>query len=371
MPKTPPHAHGLHFAIGLQPAPSLTAHDRELLTTLRPAGIILFRDNFAHGKPYDEWLATLRSLLADARACIGREQLLIAIDHEGGRVMRAPAPITHYAYAREWAGHAAAVGRAMAIELRSLGVNVTFAPDADIHSNPDNPVIGPRSFATNAAAVTQAALQFIRACEAEGVATCPKHFPGHGDTAVDSHHGLPVVEYDLEHLRERELLPFKATIDAGVRMIMTSHILFPKIDPAVPATMSKRIVRDILREDLGFNGVVVTDDIGMGAVRDMFERPETVERMMNAGTDVIDACAYGMDTGRALQIAEFIAAGVKAGRIDSDILEASQARIENLLADLPQYEVTALAPDVFARHAQLAPLHDPAVQGAGTWQRPS
>jgi beta-N-acetylhexosaminidase len=363
--------YGIHFAIGLQPAPSLTEHDRKLLAALRPMGIIFFRDNFAHGQPYDEWLGTLGTLLHDVRECIGRKHLLVGIDHEGGRVMRAPAPITHYAYARAWAAQAEAVGRAMAIELRSLGVNVTFAPDADIDSNPDNPVIGPRAFATDAASVTRAALQFMRACEAEGVATCPKHFPGHGDTVVDSHHGLPVVEHDLEQLRERELLPFKATIDAGVRMIMTSHILFPGIDPAVPATMSKRIVTDILREELGFNGVVVTDDIGMGAVRDMFERPETVERMMNAGTDVIDMCAYGMDTARAFQIAEFIAAGVKSGRIDGAVLEASRVRIEKLLADLPPYEVTALAPEVFERHARLAPLHDPSVQGAGTWQPPS
>jgi beta-N-acetylhexosaminidase len=198
--------------------------------------------------------------------------------------------------------------------------------------------------------------------------TCPKHFPGHGETAVDSHHGLPVVNYDLADLRRRELLPFKATIDAGARLVMTSHILFPKIDPDIPATMSRRIVNDVLRGELGFDGVVITDDIGMGAVRDMFARPETVERMMNATTDLIDICAYGTDTARAIQIADFIAAGVKAGRIDRTNMDASEARMNALLESLPQYEVKELSDEVFERHATLAPLHDPATAGAGTWQ---
>ena len=362
------HPYGHHFAIGLQPSPTLTDHDRHLLETLNPAGIILFRDNFAHGAAYGDWLSTLRTLLDDARSCIGRDHILIGIDHEGGRVIRTPPPVTHYAYAREWAAHAADVGHAMAVELKSIGMNVTFAPVVDVHSNPDNPVIGPRSFGTDTRAVIAAALDFMRAAEAEGVTTCPKHFPGHGETAVDSHHGLPVVNYDLADLRRRELLPFKAMIDAGARLVMTSHILFPKIDPDIPATMSRRIVSDLLRGELGFEGVVITDDIGMGAVRDMFSQPETVERMMNATTDLIDICAYGTDTARAIQIAEFIAEGVKSRRIERSNMDASEARMNALLESLPQYEVKELSEEVFERHARLAPLHDPATAGAGTWQ---
>lgn len=362
------HAYGHHFAIGLQPSPVLTDHDRRLLSALQPAGIILFRDNFAHGAPYDEWLAALRTLLDEARDACGRDRIMIGIDHEGGRVVRTPPPITHFAYARDYVGAAEAVGRAMAIELRSLGMNVTFAPVVDVHSNPDNPVIGPRALATTADDVIRAALPFIRATEAEGLVACPKHFPGHGDTAVDSHHGLPVVTHDIDTLRARELRPFAAAIEAGVSMVMTSHIVFPAIEPETPATMSKAIVNDLLRGELGFDGLVVTDDIGMGAVRDMFAHPYAAERMMNATTDLIDLCAYGTDTMRALQIADFIQDGVKAGRIAKTALDASRERIETFLADLPQYEVTALAADVFEAHAALAPLHDPAVQGAGTWQ---
>lgn len=362
------HPYGHHFAIGLQPSPTLTDHDRRLLEALSPAGIILFRPNFAHGEPYESWLETLRTLLDDARACIGRERIMVGIDHEGGRVIRTPPPITHFGYAREWADRAADVGQAMAIELRSIGMNTTFAPNVDIDSNPDNPVIGPRAFGTHTESVIEAALAFMRAAEAEGMTTCPKHFPGHGDTAMDSHHGLPVVEYGLDALEVRELRPFKATIDAGARLIMTSHILFPKIDPDIPATMSRRIIQDVLRTELDFNGVVITDDIGMGAVRDMFSHADVVERMMNATTDIIDLCAYGTDTGRAIEIADFISEGVKAGNIDRKTLEASGERIDRLLQTLPQYEVTRLPEDVFAHHAKLAPLHDAATQGSGTWQ---
>ena len=200
--------------------------------------------------------------------------------------------------------------------------------------------------------------------------SCPKHFPGHGDTAVDSHHGLPVVDYSLAQLRERELLPFKATIDAGVRMIMTSHIVFPQIDGDVPATMSKRIITDVLRNELAFDGVVVTDDIGMGAVRDMFDQPDAAEKMMNAGTDLIDICAYGTDTARAIEIARFIEEGVKSGRIEKRTLEASAQRVEKLLADLPRHDVVQLGEEVFRKHAGIAPLHDTTTQGAGTWQKP-
>lgn len=364
-----PHPFGHRFVIGLQPAPGLTDHDRRLLQALRPAGVVLFRDNFVHGAPYDEWLASLRALLDEVRACSGRERLLVGIDHEGGRVQRPPPPLTHFAYAREWAPFAADVGRAMGVELRSIGVNVTFAPVVDVHSNPENPVIGPRALGPDPEQVARTGLEFIAAVEAEGVAACPKHFPGHGDTAVDSHYGLPVVEHDLETLRRRELVPFRAAIGAGVRLVMTSHILFPRVDPDTPATMSKRIVGELLRDELGFDGVVVTDDIGMRAVSDAFDRPEAAERIMNAGTDLIAICAYGTDTARALRIADHIAAGHRSGRIGSRALDAAAERIERLLGELPRHPVAALGAEVFARHAGLAPLHDAQRRGGGTWER--
>ncbi|HTN96998.1 MAG TPA: glycoside hydrolase family 3 N-terminal domain-containing protein, partial [Nordella sp.] len=148
-----PQSFGHRFLIGLQQSPVLGDHDKRLLSTLRPAGVVLFRANFMANAPYEEWLASHAKLLADVREYIGRDEVLITIDHEGGGVLRPPAPITPFAYAREWPGQAASVGRAMGVELRHLGFNVNFAPVVDVNSNPANPVIGPRSFGTTPQAV--------------------------------------------------------------------------------------------------------------------------------------------------------------------------------------------------------------------------
>ncbi len=176
---------GDHFLVGLRPTPVLHDVDRALLNDLRPAGVILFKSNFRHDLPYDAWLEIHARLIEDIRAATGRRRMFIAIDHEGGRVCRTPLPITRYAYAAQWADRAEAVGRAMGRELASLGLNLNFAPVLDIHTNPKNPVIGPRAFATTPEGVSAAALAFMRAMQAEKVVACGKHFPGHGDTSVD------------------------------------------------------------------------------------------------------------------------------------------------------------------------------------------
>src|SRR5579871_5476766 len=271
--ETPISEAGDHFLIGLRLSPQLDPRDRALLTDLRPAGVILFKSNFRHDVPYEEWLDSHRQLIADVRESIGRERIFVGIDHEGARINRTPAPITRFAQAAKWANEAAAVGEAMGVELASLGVNLNFAPVLDIHSNPANPVIGKRAFGTNAEQVTTAALAFMHAMQKQGVVACGKHFPGHGDTDTDSHRELPVLNRDLDGLRARELRPFRSAIEVGVPMIMTSHLLLPQLDPNDPVTLSRRFGQDILRGELGFNGVVVSDDIGMHAVSRMFDDP--------------------------------------------------------------------------------------------------
>src|ERR1700688_4759943 len=201
---------GRHFLIGLQKSVSLTEQDRRLLSALRPTGIILYRENFKHGVPYEEWLPPLRELIESARACVERETLLVTIDHEGGAVFRPPPPITNFGPAAKWASRSGEVGAAMGVELRSLGINLNYAPVVDIHTNPINPVIGSRAFGETPEIVAQAARNFLLTLEREGVVGCPKHFPGHGDTSVDSHYDLPVVRRSLDELRQRELLPFAA-----------------------------------------------------------------------------------------------------------------------------------------------------------------
>lgn len=362
-----PASFGHRFLIGLQPGPALGDKDKRLLSLLKPAGVVLFRANFLADAPYEEWLNGHARLLSDVRECIEREEVIVSIDHEGGGVLRPPAPITPFAYAREWPRQAGDVGKAMGVELRSLGFNVNFAPVVDVNSNPANPVIGQRSFGTTPQDVVPAARSFLDALQAEGVLGCPKHFPGHGDTAVDSHYSLPVIDVDPTTFRQRELEAFRHFNDA--RMIMTAHIVISQIDPGVPATMSKVILQDILRKELGYQGVVVSDDLGMKAISDRLDKPETTIQIVNAGCDLLCMCAYWADTEVILRMIDFMSAGLQAGTIEEHTLEQSFTRVAALLADLPNHKVEALDNECFERHASVAPLRSrslPANHGGAT-----
>jgi beta-N-acetylhexosaminidase len=349
---------GDHFLIGLRPSPVLDDHDRALLSDLRPAGVILFKSNFRHDLPYEAWLESHARLIGDICAATGRARMLIAIDHEGGRVCRTPLPITRFAYAARWAGQAAEVGRAMGRELASLGVNLDFAPVLDIHTNPANPVIGERAFGQTADSVIAAALPFIEAMQAEKVIACGKHFPGHGDTSIDSHLGLPKQTLGLEALRARELKPFAAAIDAGLFMILLAHMLYPAVDLGAPVALSRRFATNILREELGFAGVAVSDDIGMGAMKGLFDSPDSAVRLIESGCDMVMVCAHLTNTGRARGFAQAILAAAGDGRLDPGLLARSRARIENLLARAPSNKVELLPQDVFRAHAGAAALYE-------------
>jgi beta-N-acetylhexosaminidase len=350
---------GRHFVIGLRPSPMLEDEDKYLLSRLRPAGIVLFAGNFAAGEEYDAWLSRLRRLLDDARECLERDELLVCIDHEGGRVIRPPAPVTRFDYARTWADRARQVGAAMAVELRSLGVNLDFAPVLDVDSNPANPVIGPRAFAATPEEVAMAGTAFMEGLREGGVLACAKHFPGHGDTSVDSHQSLPVIDATADVLRARELPPFAAAIAAGVPAVMTAHILIPRVDEVHPATLSERILRGLLRDELGFGGVVFSDDVGMGAVSERFRRTENAAQFLFAGGDVLTLAGAGTDTSRAIDLARAIAREAGAGRLTERALDASRERIDALLRAAPQHPVQPLDADVFAAHAELAPILKP------------
>lgn len=345
-----PTATGRHFWIGLQKAPDLTDHDRWLLEALSPAGIVLFRENFVHGAPYERWLARLAGLLTEVRARIGRQRILVAIDHEGGRVQRTPAPITTLPAARTWGDRAEEVGRLVGRELASLGVNVDFAPVVDVDSNPDNPVIGDRAFSRDPREVVERARAFLRGLQAEAVLGCLKHFPGHGDTVADSHLELPELAVDRETLAERELVPFRALAGEAL-LVMTAHVLVPAIDPGRPATLSPLFLRDLLRTEIGFEGVVVSDDLGMRAVAELFARPEAAAEALAAGCDQLLLCAHLADTARALDMAAAVEEAVESGSLDARTLAASGARIERLLAGAPQHGVHALDASMLRAHA--------------------
>jgi beta-N-acetylhexosaminidase len=247
-------------------------------------GVMLFRPNIVDPAQLASLVGALRAL-APAGA-----PLLVSIDQEGGLVQRLRAPATVWPpMLSVGAGgdptRTAAVGRALGEELAALGIGWDFAPVLDVHTNPANPVIGNRAFGSTPEAVAAHGLAFWRGLRAAGLVGCAKHFPGHGDTRTDSHHELPVVEHDLDRLRRVELAPFAAAARAGVEAFMTAHVLYPALDPDRPATLSRRIATELLRGELGFSGVLVSDDLGMKAVADRYSIEELATGAIEAGVD--------------------------------------------------------------------------------------
>jgi len=264
-----------------------TAADDELRARIAASevgGVMLFRPNIATP-------GQLAGLVAEIRGAAPRElPLLVSIDQEGGLVQRLRAPATEWppmlsVGAAGDATRTAAVGRALGEELAAVGVGWNFAPVLDVHTNPANPVIGNRAFGTSADGVARQALAFWRGLRGAGLVGCGKHYPGHGDTWTDSHHELPVVAHDADRLRVVELAPFAAAARAGVEAFMTAHVLYPALDPDRPATMSRRIATDLLRCELGFRGVLVSDDLGMKAVADRYSIEELAIGAIEAGVD--------------------------------------------------------------------------------------
>jgi beta-N-acetylhexosaminidase len=223
---------------------------------------------------------------------------LIAVDQEGGLVQRVRAPATQWPPMRSHDGLAAPededlaaqVGRALGDELRALGFDIDFAPVLDVHTNPANPVIGDRAFGTEPETVARRALAFARGLDEAGVLGCGKHYPGHGDTHTDSHHELPRVDHGRERLDRVELLPFARAAAAGIPMLMTAHVVYTALDPVRPATLSPAVMTDLLRGQLGYRGVAVSDDLDMRAIADHLGAGEAAVAAVRAGCDVLLLC---------------------------------------------------------------------------------
>jgi beta-N-acetylhexosaminidase len=246
--------------------------------------VMLFRPNVEGPQ---QVAALVRSLRAAAPS---DGPLLIAADQEGGLVQRVRRPAT------EWPpmlavgdggdpARSEAVGRALGGELAALGIGWNLAPVLDVHTNPANPVIGNRAFGRTPEAVITHALAFWRGLRGAGVLGCGKHFPGHGDTRTDSHHELPVLDHDEARLAAVELLPFAAAIRAGAEALMSAHVVYPALDADRPATLSRPILTDLLRGELGFAGLLVSDDLGMQAVAPRWPVGELVVEGLLAGLD--------------------------------------------------------------------------------------
>lgn len=341
---------GLHVVV-CPAGPFLSDEDRRLFQRLQPAGIHLRVRNFLPGVPDREWLQALTELLRDCREQSGRPRQLVVIDHEGAKVHRLPASGTHFPWAVQWGHKAGEVAGAMATELLALGVNVILGPVADVASNPANPVIGPRAFARDTETCAARVREFILQAQSMGLACCAKHFPGHGDTHQDSHVCLPTVNHDRVRLDRVELPPFRAAFDAGCRMVMSAHLMNPMLDATLPATLSPYTLAELLRRELGFGGVIISDDMEMAAITDGPD-PEPEVSGLLAGLDLL---LYNHHPERALAAGEAVERALRDGRYGEVLHGPSARRIDFLLASLPEPGPSTLpAADVLARHRELA-----------------
>jgi beta-N-acetylhexosaminidase len=346
---------GNHLILGIS-GTSLNDDDKRALNELKPIGVIFFGKNFLDGVPYSAWLEQFKNLIDEVRQYSERDRIFTTLDHEGGRVVRTPLPITRFPHAYLLQSQAYEVAKATALELKSLGINLSWSPVADIFSNPQNPIIGPRAFGLTPETASETAREYYQGLQEGGVLGCAKHFPGHGDTSTDSHLELPILNLSLEDLRNRELIPFQTLIQAQIPLIMTAHILFGQIDPDVPATLSKIILNDLLREELGFQGVIVSDDLDMKAVSEMFMQSGTVARAFHAGCDlfIVSRNINSSSLDRTYKIAEDFSASLNNGSLDVAIVEAARERVEKLLRVTPQYPVSTLDQETLVNNAELA-----------------
>lgn len=309
----------------------------------------------------------VRSLTDRLRAA--HPDVVVAVDEEGGDVTR----LWHHA-GGSWQPGNAVLGRlddeavtaraagALAGELHAAGVTLTLGPVVDVNSNPDNPVIGTRSFGDRTDVVARHGAAWVRAMQAGGVAACAKHFPGHGDTATDSHLATPVLDLPAAALADRELVPFAAAVGAGVEAVMTSHVLLPRLDPAAPATMSGPVLH-LLQDGLGFPGVVVTDALDMAGARHPGGMAGGAVAALAAGADLL-CLGSGSTAALVDDVVAALVAAVRDGRLPESRLAAAGDRTRRLArrhpapaSDLPpaQSSRPVLAPDRVAGTFHVSP----------------
>ncbi|HET9952907.1 MAG TPA: beta-N-acetylhexosaminidase, partial [Polyangiaceae bacterium] len=249
-------------------------------------------------------LPLLKSLIQNIKSR-SVEPVAVSVDQEGGRVQRLREGFTRFAplgelgqTADEHQAHR--VGATLGRELRAVGIDWDFAPVLDVDSNPLNPVIGDRSFGSDPVRVAKLGIALAQGLQSEGVASCGKHFPGHGDTHLDSHLCLPSLDHGLERLERVELVPFRAAVSGGVASIMAAHVLFRALDAEYPASMSEPVIRGLLRERLGYSGLVVSDDLEMKAIVDHYGIDDAVVRGLCAGVDTFLICHSSERCERAI-----------------------------------------------------------------------
>jgi beta-N-acetylhexosaminidase len=316
---------------------SVSAELRALAREFDLGGVILFARNVKAPDQVAGMAREIQDLALDL-------PLWVSVDQEGGRVMRLRKPFTEWPAMATLGrsrddGLADRFARALARELRAVGISLDYAPVLDVNTNPANPVIGDRALGDCPEVVARLGAVIIRALQGDGVAACGKHFPGHGDTATDSHHELPVVEHAPDRLRAVELVPFRAAVDAGVAAIMSAHVLVPALDEARPSTLSPAIMAGLLRRELGFEGVILSDDLQMRAISDRYSVDKAIVGAVGAGCDGVLIC--GPDHGVQARALEALVHAVEAeelprSRIDDALARQQRQKERFLMAGRPR-----------------------------------
>lgn len=315
---------GQLFMVGFM-GTAVTPELASFIKEYKPGGVILFSRNL-------ESVQQIVELTNELQRASPKSPLLISIDQEGGRVSRLPKGFTIFppcellgrCHSSELAYAAAAT---IAKELKAVGINMNMAPVLDVNSNPDNPVIGDRAFSSVPEEVGEMALVTAAGLQDNKVVACGKHFPGHGDTNADSHKVLPIVEASRERLEAIELPPFRRAAVAGVAAMMTAHVLYKGLDDQLPATLSPAIITNLLREEMRYDGVVLTDDLEMHAIVDHYGVGDAAVRAVLAGCDVLLICK---ERDREIAAFEAVEKAVTSGTIEGERLNQSVARIQRV-----------------------------------------
>lgn len=305
----------------------LNDNTKSLIEGYKVGGFILFGENITDA---NQLLNLLNSIKKENVK--NKIPLFLSIDEEGGRVTRMPKefkrlPTNKSIGQKDNPAFSYQLGRTIADEIKSFGFNMDFAPVLDVNSNPNNPVIGDRAFGSNADLVSRLGVQTMKGIQSGDIIPVVKHFPGHGDTSVDSHKALPSVNSDLERLRGLELIPFNEAIKNGADAVMIAHILLSSIDKENPSSMSENIITHVLRRDLQFEGVVITDDMTMGAITKNYNIGEAAVKSVNAETDIVLVC-HGYNN--VIEVINALKNAVSSGEISEERIEKSVYRILKL-----------------------------------------
>ncbi|WP_085520684.1 beta-N-acetylhexosaminidase [Tuberibacillus sp. Marseille-P3662] len=306
---------------------TLNAHTKDLMNTYQVGGLIFYANNLETPQQTIQLLNQIKSKNAQKRL-----PLLLGVDQEGGRISRLPGDITDLPTNKKIGSinqsqFSYKVGTLLGQELKAFGFNLDFAPVLDVNSNPNNPVIGDRSFGNNPDIVSKLGIQTMKGIQSQNIVPVVKHFPGHGDTSVDSHLQLPKVNKSLKELKRLELIPFTRAVENGADAVMAAHILLPKIDDEYPASMSKKILTGILRKQLNFDGVVMTDDMTMKAITNNFGIGEAAVKSVKAGSDMI---LVAHDYQKIVSTIDALKAAVQKGTITEKRINTSVKRIIQL-----------------------------------------